>query len=56
MARDLGETASGRALNKIPLNIDKSVYIVFGNCCNSVPQNIKIQTNGKMINRQKDFK
>lgn len=39
------------ALNKLLLNMDKTIFIAFGNYCDSIPRNIDIQINGKSIKR-----
>ena len=44
------------ALNKLSLNIDKTVYITFGNYCNSVPLNFNLQLNNSNIQRAENCK
>lgn len=39
------------ALNKLHLNVAKTVYITFGNYCNSVPPNLNIVINGLNVTR-----
>lgn len=38
-------------LNRLSLNIDKTVYMTFGNYCNSVPDQLNIKINDQNINR-----
>lgn len=38
-------------LNKLSLNVDKTVYITFGNYCNSVPQDFNLFINGSKLLR-----
>lgn len=43
-------------LNKIDLNIDKTVHITFGNYCNSVPLNMEIRITNKILNGVQNYK
>lgn len=54
--RQLHEVSDWLALNKLTLNIDKTVYITFGNYCNSVPDNIKISIKNDEIKRVESCK
>lgn len=47
----LEEVSSRLAHNKLSLNIDKTVYITFGNYCDSVPKNTNIYINNHEIKR-----
>lgn len=47
----LNEVADWLALNKLSLNIDKTVFITFGNYCNSVPETMKIAIKNKDVKR-----
>ena len=40
-----------QALNKLLLNIKKTVYITFGNYCDSVPKDINIHIHGIKLSR-----
>lgn len=51
MNKFLYEIAKWLALNKLSLNTDKTVYMEFGNNCNSTPKNLNININGIKINR-----
>lgn len=44
------------ALNKLSLNIDKTVYITFGNYCDSVPHEFTVKINGMNVNRVESCK
>lgn len=44
------------ALNKLSLNLDKTVYMTFGSYCTSVPDNLDIIINGKNIQRVESCK
>lgn len=39
------------ACNRLSLNIDKTVYLTFGNYCDSVPIDFKVQIEGKTLKR-----
>lgn len=39
------------ALSKLSLSTDKTVYMEFGNTCNSTPENLNISIQGKQIQR-----
>lgn len=47
----LNEINNWLALNKLSLNVDKTVFMTFGNYCDSVPDNIEIKINNKKLNR-----
>ena len=42
MNQHLEKVAVWLALNKLTLNVSKTVYITFGNYCDSVPKNLDI--------------
>ena len=44
------------ARNKLSLNVGKTVYITFGNYCDSVPNQIDIKIKDKEINRVESCK
>lgn len=44
------------ALNKLSLNTDKTIYMEFGNTCNSTPKNLNISIQGKRIQRVENTK
>lgn len=44
------------ALNKLSLNIDKTVFITFGNYCDSVPDRVEIKINNKCLKRVNSYK
>ena len=43
-------------LNKLTLNIQKTIFITFGNYCDSVPGTINIKINNQLINRVNEAK
>ena len=51
MNQHLEKVAIWLALNKLTLNISKTVYITFGNYCDSVPKNIDIYINKEKLKR-----
>lgn len=44
------------ALNQLSLNLDKTVFMTFGNYCDSVPYDISISMNGKLLKRVESCK
>ena len=47
----LKQISTWLALNKLPLNEQKTVYMFFGNYCDSVPSNTELEINDSPINR-----
>lgn len=47
----LKEVSAWLSSNKLSLNIDKTVYVTFGNYCISVPESLNINIDGKLITR-----
>ena len=56
MNKNLQKVANWLALNKLSLNISKTVYMTFGNYCDSVPVAINIRINNQPINRVTEHK
>lgn len=56
MNNQLAIISNWLALNKLSLNIDKTVYITFGNYYDSVPQNFIVKINDRIINRVESCK
>ena len=44
------------ALNKLSLNIAKTVYITFGNYCDSVPRKMNLRIGSKQLKRVENYK
>ena len=49
MNKFLEDVSIWLSLNKFTLNIQKTVYITFGNYCDSVPNDIKIKINNVLL-------
>ena len=47
----LEDVSTRLALNKLSLNINKTVYITFGNYCDSVPKELNIHIQGNKLSR-----
>lgn len=56
MNEDLECISSWLALNRLSLNISKTVFITFGNYNNSIPNNLDIRINQEKINRVSNCK
>ena len=56
MTKKLENISSWLYCNRLLLNIEKSVYITFGNYCDSVPDNIEIKINGLNLMRAESCK
>lgn len=52
----LSKVAKWLMLNKLSLNVNKTVYITYGNYCDSVPEDINIKIGGNSINRVESHK
>lgn len=56
MATMLKQISTWLALNKLSLNVQKTVYMSFGNYCDSVPSNIELKINDSPIERVEQCK
>ena len=56
MNQYLEEVSIWLTLNKLTLNISKTVYITFGNYCDSVPINLEIMINNNKLQRVENCK
>ena len=43
-------------VNKLTLNIEKSFYITFGNCCDSVPSDLQLDIDNSPVSRVENGK
>lgn len=56
MNKYLEEVSIWLALNKLTLNVKKTVYITFGNYCDSVPKDLNIIINNEKIQKVDNYK
>ena len=51
MSQLLAQIGNWLAINKLSLNIEKSLYITFGNYCNSIPELTELKLESKQLKR-----